>query len=64
MSDQEILHIFVEIANGRGRHCGFIMSFANAVMYADPSNFALVRPTALLLISKYGLEKYLEKESA
>lgn len=66
MIDQEILHIFVEIHNGRGRHGGFITSFAAAVMYADPSNFALVRPFALLLISKYGLGKYLDnfKESA
>lgn len=58
MRDEEILHIFVEITMGRGRHGSFLMAFAQAVVCADPSNFALVRPIALLLISKYGLEKY------
>ena len=58
MRDEEILHIFTEIAQGRGRHGSFLMAFAQAVMCADPSNFALIRPFASVLISKYGLEKY------
>jgi hypothetical protein len=64
MTDNEILYIFVEVSGGRGRHGGFLMSFAEAVRRADPSNFALVRPVALLLISKYGLDKYLDNYEA
>jgi hypothetical protein len=60
MTDQEILHVYVEIASGRGRHGGFLLAFAEAVVRADSSNFMLMRPVALLLMSKYGLEKYLE----
>ncbi len=60
MSNDEIHHIFVEIALGRGRHGSFILSFAEAVMNADPANFDLVRPTAVKLIEKYQLGKYLD----
>jgi hypothetical protein len=60
MSNDEIHHIFVEVATGRGRHGGFVMSFAQAVMHADPSNFELVRPTAMDLIAKYELHRYLD----
>jgi hypothetical protein len=70
MTDQEILHVYVEIASGRGRwggrkllpdpFDGFLLAFAEAVVRADSSTFMLMRPVALLLMSKYGLEKYLE----
>jgi len=60
MTDEEIRHTFIEIATGPGRHGSFLMAFANAVLAADPSNFALVRPLALLLISKCGLDEYLD----
>ncbi len=60
MSNEEILHIYVEIATGRGRHGGFLVSFAEALTRADPSNFDLVRPTALQLIAKYERGKYLD----
>jgi hypothetical protein len=37
-----------------------LLAFAEAVVRADSSTFMLMRPVALLLMSKYGLEKYLE----
>jgi hypothetical protein len=60
MKDAEILHIFVEIAAGRGNHGDFLKSFAAAVERADDSNFALIRPIAEILIEKYELKKYLD----
>ena len=57
--DQEIIHIFTEIACGHGQHVAFVMSFAELVTRADPSNFDLVRPQALCLIAEYGLGKHL-----
>ena len=60
MRDAEILHIFVEIAGGRGKHGDFLKSFAAAVARADDANFALMRPVAEGLIEKYELKKYLD----
>jgi hypothetical protein len=60
VNDRQILHIFVEIAQGRGRHGSFLVSFAESVMSADGPNFAALRLVALVLIQKYGLEKYLD----
>ncbi len=60
MTNDEIHHIFVEVAMGQHRHTPFLLSFATAVMHADPSNFDLVRPTALDLIAKYDLHRYLD----
>jgi hypothetical protein len=54
--NERIRHIFVEIANGRGQHGGFLCSFAEAVQRADPENLAMLRH----VIEKYGLEKYLD----
>jgi len=60
MTDSQILHIFVEISLGRGRHGSFLCRFGEAVMAADPMNFAILLPSARLLIEKYELEKYLD----
>lgn len=60
MTDDQILHVVKEIANGRGRHGGFLVSFAETIILADPSNFALMRPTAHLVIGKYELDRYLD----
>lgn len=60
LGDSRIRHIFVEIANGRGSHGGFLCSFAEAVERADPENLSILRATALEVIDKYGLEKYLD----
>ena len=60
MTDSQILHIFVEISLGRGRHGSFLSRFAETVVAADPVNFALLRPLAKHLIEKYELEKYLD----
>jgi hypothetical protein len=59
VNDQQILHIFVEIANGGGRHGAFLVSFAESIMRADDHNFAILRPAARELIQKYDLAKYL-----
>ena len=59
----EIRYIFTEIANGRGLHGSFLVSFAEAVCRADPSNFELLQDAALFIIDKYGLDdKYLPPE--
>lgn len=60
LSDGEILHIFVEVMNGRGRHGDFLQSFANAAARADTSNFSLIRPALCSVIEKYDLRKYLD----
>jgi hypothetical protein len=60
MTDDQILHICKEVANGRGRHGSFLMRFAECVISADPSNFAIVKSAAVLLIGKYELDRYLD----
>ena len=60
MTDPEILHIYIEISLGRGRHGSFLSRFAEAVVAADPVNFALLRPLAKHMIEKYELQKYLD----
>jgi hypothetical protein len=64
LSDSRILHIFVEVANGRGEHGSFLVSFAEALQRADPENFSMLRLTALEVINKYGLAKYLDNFAA
>jgi hypothetical protein len=59
-SDGQILHIFVEVANGRERHGDFLMSLAEAVARADTANFELLRDAVCLVIEKYELRKYLD----
>jgi hypothetical protein len=60
MTQEEILHIFVEVANGRGHHGSFLRAFASAVAHADDANIRILTPSAEVLIKKYGLEKYLD----
>ena len=60
LTNAQILHIFVEIMNGRNNHGSFLRAFADAVSRADDSNFQTIRPSALALISKYGLGDYLD----
>jgi hypothetical protein len=62
VTDTQILYIFVEIFSGRRRHGSFLTSFAEAVTRADPSNFAILREAAIILIAKYELSSYLNKE--
>ncbi len=62
LTDDEILTIWSEVANGRGKHGGFLKAFAAAVVYADPMNLQLLRPAAEDLISKYNLAGYLQAE--
>jgi len=60
LTDAQVLHIFVEIMNGRNYHGSFLRAFADAVLRADDSNLQVIRPAALALISKYNLDKYLD----
>jgi hypothetical protein len=60
LTNAQILHVFVEIMNGRNNHDSFLRAFADAVSRADDSNFQVVRPAALALISKYNLDQYLD----
>jgi len=60
ITDEELLHIYVEIAGGRGNHGDFLKSFAEAIMRADYSNFAMLRMVASFLVTKYDLAKYLD----
>lgn len=60
MNDEQVLHIAKEIANGRGGHGSFLRSFAETVISADPSNFAIMRSAALLVYGKYDLDRYLD----
>jgi hypothetical protein len=64
MNDAELLHIFVEVALGRGRHGDFLKAFADAVSRADGENFALLRPVAQMIIKKYELDRYLDNFKA
>jgi len=41
-------------------HPTFLRSFAETVISADPSNFAIMRSTALLVFGKYDLDRYLD----
>ena len=58
LTDQEIRTIFCAIASGYNNHGSFLVYFANAVIKADGYNFALLKPVALTLITKYGLKDY------
>jgi hypothetical protein len=60
MEPDKLRHIWIEIANGRGAHGGFLKSFATAFSYADPMNIEVITPAAIELVRKYGLEKYLD----
>ena len=60
MTDAQLHHIFVEVAIGRGRHGGFLRSFADAVTHADGENFELLKPAMESLVAKYPLEQYLD----
>jgi len=58
--DDQVRHIFLEVSLGRGRHGDFLKYFGDAVVRADPENFALIRPSAMMLIVKYELLRYLD----
>jgi hypothetical protein len=60
MDQVSLLHIFVEVAQGRGRHGDFLRSFADAYSRADDQNRAILHEAAADLVTKYGLEKYLD----
>lgn len=59
LADDQLLHIFVEIVQGRGQHGGFLRSFAEAFSNADAENRIILQQAAERLIEKYKLQKYL-----
>lgn len=60
LTDEQIRHIFVEVALGRGRHGSFLRRMAEATAHADPRNFALLRPLLKTWIEDYDLAEYLD----
>jgi len=58
MSNEDIREIFRKIASGERKKGGFLTTFAQAMMLADESNEALLRPAATALIVKYDLADY------
>ena len=60
LTNEQVVHIFVEVAHGRGHHGDFLCSFAAAIARADPQNLRLIRAAACALITKYRLDKYLD----
>lgn len=57
---EQLLHIFVEVSQGRGKHGSFVTAVANAYVNADGSNRLLILDAAKAVVQKYGLEKYLD----
>jgi hypothetical protein len=60
MTTAQMLHVWVEIADGRGHHGAFLRSFADAYTRADPDNVSLLWEASSQLIEKYELKKYLD----
>lgn len=64
LSDDEIMQIFRTLATWPGAEEGFIKSFAHAITLAPRLDFRAMRPCLLVLIGKYNLAGYLEKQPA
>jgi len=60
MTDAELLHIWVEVLQGRGQHGHFLRAFADTIARADSQNFILLRSAARTLVDKYHLADYLD----
>lgn len=60
IDDLKLLHIWTEVNLGRGTHGGFLRAFAESFMRADDLNRAIIRDSAMLLVAKYRLDKYLD----
>jgi hypothetical protein len=60
MTDQELKHIYVEIAQGRGGHGSFLCAFAQAYLWADDENALILRAAAITIAAKYRLTDYLD----
>lgn len=59
-SGPQLLHVYVEVAQGRGKHGDFLKSFALAVARADIQNFAILREAAEAIADKHEFHKYLD----
>lgn len=60
LTDEQLLHIYKAVANGRGAHGDFLKSFAETMIRADYENFAMLRVIAQFLVTKYSLAEYLD----
>jgi hypothetical protein len=60
ITDKELMHIYLEIAGGRGNHGGFLVAFAQAYIRADDQNLFILRSAAVTLAAKYHLVDYLD----
>jgi predicted nucleic acid-binding OB-fold protein len=59
-SQEQLTHIFSEVAIGRGRHDRFLRKFAEAVAFVKPEDYALIERACLDLIVKYKLDRFLD----
>ena len=60
LTNEQVVHIFVEVLHGRGRHGHFLRAFAEAIARADDQNLLLIRAAACAVVTKYRLDKYLD----
>jgi hypothetical protein len=58
--DGELLWIFEAVGDGAGDHGSFLMQFARNYIAGDRDNKSLLRASALALVARYGLARYLE----
>ena len=57
LSSDDVREIYRKVYTGAAPHGDFLTSFAQAVVYADASNFEIILPAALQLILKYKLDR-------
>jgi hypothetical protein len=57
---ERMLHIWVEVCDGRGEHGNFLMAFAQTFCWADYPNQMILFDASRSLIAKYGLDQYLD----
>ena len=56
-SNEPVLQACKEIIMRLGKDGGFLLALAEAMVVADPENFATMKPAVQLILSKYGLLK-------
>jgi hypothetical protein len=58
--ESKLLHIWTEVALGRGLHGGFLKAFAEAYVRADPANVLIMNGAARMFVVKFDLYRYLD----
>jgi hypothetical protein len=71
LSNDELLSIYRQLAEDvesresrTVKDAVFLQGFATALLYAKPENFKLLRGTAIILVEKYKLGRYLGEKKA